>query len=426
MSIIPRAASLLNDCCTYLLTKLLENARKKENLRSIATHFFSFPANIDFKIYMNASTQGAIKLSIPVNVISSKEVEYIVPNVLGKLCREAIIEGNVAVEKYIVLESLDNTELLLSPAQVALLSKHIGSVQFPIFPMSKCAYIFLAAIIQFTITEVLKKADNIAKNAGHNSIDCRDVMLAIRNDPDLTLTFKDCGFRDSGIVPLIHKSFIRDDEARMRKLSAFDKVLIAKLQKQSIHSCLIDPRTGNHCYYDEISKTLHSAPFLDAFSGGESSSDKRALLARETLSKKESQQMDKDIRFQSLDSIYIRNLTDIRYMQSTVHLLFFPSTFYELISQLTYQESRRHEITQKTLPTLEIVKTLFTLEAVECLQCYTEDFLIKIFQNAVQNTVDAKRVVMTKTDLKESAIRFGLSELCSDDDESKKKKTSLI
>jgi histone H2A len=82
------------------------------------------------------------------------------------------------------------------------------------------ARVAIAAVIEYTIAEVLEFAGNATKDLKIQRIKPRQLLLAIRGDEELDYLFKDAIIPFGGVVPHIHESLFN----RKRKTSKSDEV----------------------------------------------------------------------------------------------------------------------------------------------------------------------------------------------------------
>ncbi|KAK0413106.1 hypothetical protein QR680_006604 [Steinernema hermaphroditum] len=68
--------------------------------------------------------------------------------------------------------------------------------------------IYLAAVMEYLIAEILELAGNAAQDNRKSRITPRHVMLAVRNDEELSKLFSNATFAQGGVVPMIAQSLI--------------------------------------------------------------------------------------------------------------------------------------------------------------------------------------------------------------------------
>merc|ERR1740138_1625652 len=64
--------------------------------------------------------------------------------------------------------------------------------------------IYLTAVIEYIVAEILELAGNAAKEQKKNRIIPRHIQLAIRNDEELNKYMKDVTIMNGGVLPNIH------------------------------------------------------------------------------------------------------------------------------------------------------------------------------------------------------------------------------
>ncbi|KAK0416464.1 hypothetical protein QR680_012502 [Steinernema hermaphroditum] len=68
--------------------------------------------------------------------------------------------------------------------------------------------IYLAAVMEYLIAEILELAGNAAQDNRKSRITPHHVMLAVRNDEELSKLFSDATFAQGGVIPNIHSSLL--------------------------------------------------------------------------------------------------------------------------------------------------------------------------------------------------------------------------
>lgn len=143
------------------------------------------------------------KCTIMVNDISSA-CKVVIP---GELAKHALEAGNKAVETFDKSEP-DNDEkksrathagLILSVSRM----EHVICFFCPEARISKLSPVFLAAVIEYLVAEILDLAGNACKDNKKHFITMRHVVLAIRNDEELNKLCAKISF-DGGVLPNIH------------------------------------------------------------------------------------------------------------------------------------------------------------------------------------------------------------------------------
>uniref|UniRef100_A0A1I7YQI7 Histone H2A n=1 Tax=Steinernema glaseri TaxID=37863 RepID=A0A1I7YQI7_9BILA len=68
--------------------------------------------------------------------------------------------------------------------------------------------IYLAAVMEYLMAEILELAGNAASDNKKNRITPRHVMLAVRNDEELSKLFSNATFAQGGVVPKIAQGIV--------------------------------------------------------------------------------------------------------------------------------------------------------------------------------------------------------------------------
>lgn len=66
--------------------------------------------------------------------------------------------------------------------------------------------VFLAAVLEYLVTEILELAGNAAIDLKKTRITPRHIMLAVRRDEELNKLFRDATIASAGVMPYIHPS----------------------------------------------------------------------------------------------------------------------------------------------------------------------------------------------------------------------------
>jgi histone H2A len=168
------------------------------------------------------------------STVSSREVQSAVRLVLpGELAKHAVSEGTKAVTKF------------TSPADGAGKSKGgrggdkkkpqsrsaKAGLQFPVGRIARHmknsrvasrigagAPVYLAAVLEYLVAEVLELAGNAAKDNKRTRISPRHILLAVRNDEELNNLLKHVTVASGGVKPNIHRVLLS-------KISGMTKLL---------------------------------------------------------------------------------------------------------------------------------------------------------------------------------------------------------
>eukprot|EP00483_Globobulimina_turgida_P005328 UN05338 len=82
--------------------------------------------------------------------------------------------------------------------------------------VSNTAPIYLAAVLEYLVAEVMELAGNAAKDHKTKTISPRHVMLGIRNDDDLDKLCHGVIFPKAGVLRNIHPSLLPKDKRKKR------------------------------------------------------------------------------------------------------------------------------------------------------------------------------------------------------------------
>ena len=74
--------------------------------------------------------------------------------------------------------------------------------------VSSAAPVYLAAVLEYCVAEVLELAGNAAKDNQRQRITPRHIQLAVRSDDELNRFFADAIITSGGVLPNIHQSLM--------------------------------------------------------------------------------------------------------------------------------------------------------------------------------------------------------------------------
>ena len=79
------------------------------------------------------------------------------------------------------------------------------------------APVYLASVLEYLTAELLELAGNAAKDNKRSRIVPRHIMLAVRNDDELTKLLSSVTIAQAGVLPNIHSSLMPDKKKKKSK-----------------------------------------------------------------------------------------------------------------------------------------------------------------------------------------------------------------
>ncbi|ETO15142.1 histone H2A.1 [Reticulomyxa filosa] len=79
------------------------------------------------------------------------------------------------------------------------------------------APVYMAAVLEYVVAEVLELAGNAAKDNQKTRINPRHIQLAVRNDDELNVFFGKAIIAQGGVLPNIHPSLVPNDKKKKKK-----------------------------------------------------------------------------------------------------------------------------------------------------------------------------------------------------------------
>ncbi|KAK0520466.1 hypothetical protein OC834_003853 [Tilletia horrida] len=79
--------------------------------------------------------------------------------------------------------------------------------------------VFMAAVLEYLIAEVLELAGNAARDNKRQRIIPRHLQLAIRNDEELTNLIPNVTISEGGVLPFIHQELLPEKSKKGKKSS---------------------------------------------------------------------------------------------------------------------------------------------------------------------------------------------------------------
>lgn len=79
------------------------------------------------------------------------------------------------------------------------------------------AAVYLAAVLEYLVSEMLELSGNAAKDSNKLSIKPRHIQLAVRNDAELDELLKSVTIAEGGVVPYIHQVLLPKNTKAKKK-----------------------------------------------------------------------------------------------------------------------------------------------------------------------------------------------------------------
>ena len=167
--------------------------------------------------------------------ITDREIEYAVDVSLSReLAKHAKAEGNKAVEKYVASGNISDAEG--KPLEGKKKPQPVQVKAGLLVSVSRCvnylrefnsrigvnAAIYLAAVIEYLMTEILELAGTVTKNNNAVKIKSRDIFFAVDGDEELkTLMSKfSIEFAEGGVCPKIRPELLPDENTKKKNAAA--------------------------------------------------------------------------------------------------------------------------------------------------------------------------------------------------------------
>ncbi len=151
--------------------------------------------------------------------LGDKEIQAVVKLVFpGELARHAVSEGTKAITKFSSSETGDSKSkrsgLVLSPSRVETLIRGKGK-KFEL-NLGSLASIYLAAVLEYFIAEVLELAGNTARDNNRVRIKSRDIHLSALYDDELNRLFDNLGIimSNAGVMPNINSALLPNKKSK--------------------------------------------------------------------------------------------------------------------------------------------------------------------------------------------------------------------
>ena len=140
--------------------------------------------------------------------LSSRAIQNGVRLVLpGQLAQHAVSEGTKSVTKYSNNEPSGNKAaragLTVPPSLLERIMRGRGCSK----RVGESAPVYLAAVAEYLIAEIIELSGNAARDNNHITITPRDITLAMKGDEELNVLFD--GVYNGGVVPNIHVALLK-------------------------------------------------------------------------------------------------------------------------------------------------------------------------------------------------------------------------
>lgn len=204
---------------TYI-SKVLRNVSADHGITSNAKQQLNSAICIISKILANNATH--LTVVSKKKTMSEKEVANSVKLIFsGTLAETANQQGEESLEKFKSDDAKHNSRQdkagILFPPSIA--EKFLRNFGFSKIMVTKSAPVYLAAILEHLVTDILTNASKMAKDNNRVRITIRDLEMTIRKDKELTKLFTKCNlsFVGGGVVPRIHEALLNKKPRKKRK-----------------------------------------------------------------------------------------------------------------------------------------------------------------------------------------------------------------
>jgi histone H2A len=209
------------------------------------------------------------------STISSREVQSAVRLVLpGELAKHAVSEGTKAVTKFTHPDGASKGKGGRGGAKKKHESRSAkAGLQFPVGRIARHmknarvasrigagAPVYLAAVLEYLVAEILELAGNAAKDNKRTRINPRHITLAVRNDEELDILLKNVTVASGGVLPNIHRILLPKISGMAKLLDRAGKG--EELTEKQMEA--IEKRLGHHGKKSRGQKAAKKAPSLSA------------------------------------------------------------------------------------------------------------------------------------------------------------------
>ena len=82
--------------------------------------------------------------------------------------------------------------------------------------VAKLSGVFMSAVLEYCVAEVLELAGNAAKDQNRKTISPRHILLAIKNDEELNLLLNNVIISHGGVLPHIHPNLVPEKKRKKK------------------------------------------------------------------------------------------------------------------------------------------------------------------------------------------------------------------
>lgn len=157
--------------------------------------------------------------------ITSREIQTAVRlSFPGEIAKHAVSEGTKAVTKFNVSMSDDNEHG--KRAARAGLQFPVGRIHSRLKKgghadrISQTAPVYLAAVLEYVVAEVLELSSGVAKDLRKKRIVPRHILLSTKTDTELAELFAHAQISRGGVVPHVHYAILSEKQKKKLPVSA--------------------------------------------------------------------------------------------------------------------------------------------------------------------------------------------------------------
>lgn len=313
--------------------------------------------SIDGPASLHEGEEPYVEIENPVHSTCARDI-FTATNLLlfhGKLAKLAVWEGTKAANRLTDTYFYPNSHLLSTRAGLYFFPEHVALMADRLFPgarLEETAVVCLTGVLEYLCAEILEVSSDAAMLDGRTTITCRHIQDAIYNDDELRKVFVDT---------VIRRGTFATETAKGAKpvaaLSPYESMMLAKARtsaRQSENPCAVyvDAATGLHMglVMEQGEERLAQLPLLDAFAREDKST--RRIMAASALTDME---------------LVVMNDSAGTHGGETYSERF---VFSHVAFSLTMESIERAHL---NCP----MSFIFSVEAVECIQTITEEYIIR-------------------------------------------------